>query len=98
MLLIVLCYLQAPSPNLSTLSIEDEDVVKETVLSNRDQTEWPEQKLSLRELPQIYLKLSKYRLTGNALYMRHGFMNCHNELQVALPMAFLNRVVYLPIA
>ena len=83
---------------MSSLSIEDEDVVSETVLSNKDQTEWAEQKLSLRELPQIYLKLSKYRLTGNAQYMRHGFMNCHIELQVVLPMALMNRIVCIPIA
>ena len=56
--------LQAISPDLWSLAVEDKDVMHEIDLSNKDQVGWSEQKLSLRELPQIYLKLSKHRLTG----------------------------------
>lgn len=43
---------------------QDLEAVKERYLSEGLEEGWREMKLNWRELPQIYLKLSKSRLTG----------------------------------
>lgn len=75
--------LQAIPPN-SALVTEDRDVMSK-LIRNQDRVEWSEQKVSLRQLPKIYLKLSKYRLTGS-VHVTSSFSSQWVWMQLTSPL------------
>ncbi|KAL5473233.1 hypothetical protein EMCRGX_G027690 [Ephydatia muelleri] len=51
-------------PRETIVTIEDEDAIKERYQTQLQVEDWREQKISLMQLPGIYMKLSKSNLTG----------------------------------